>query len=201
MLPDTAAEKTITLTVNKYTPQFTWNASNTPYYYGTSIPNIFSTTNPDVEVTFESDNEAFARVENNTLYIANAHETATITVEQKENYKWNAQTKTYTITPVKENNHVEFTYTQAMFNDGTITTQKVAGESCKWDGNGVKLESGATNWDDKFIVIHFEGIPKDISFKYKAQGEYEGIGNCIVGYPDMTPADKPRKENWVYYID
>ena len=164
----TAAEKTITLTVNKYTPQFTWNASNTPYYYGTSIPNIFSTTNPDVEVTFESDNEAFARVENNTLYIANAHETATITVEQKENYKWNAQTKTYTITPVKENNHVEFTYTQAMFNDGTITTQKVAGESCKWDGNGVKLESGATNWDDKFIVIHFEGIPKDISFKYKA---------------------------------
>ncbi len=33
------------------------------------------------------------------------------------------------------------------------------------------------------------------------QGEYEGIGNCIVGYPDMTPADKPRKENWVYYID
>lgn len=163
----TAAEKTITLTVNKYTPQFTWNASNTPYYYGTSIPNIFSTTNPDVEVTFESDNKAFARVENNTLYIANAHETATITVEQKENYKWNAQTRTYTITPVKENNHVEFTYTQAMFNDGTITTQKVASESCKWDGNGVKLESGATNWDDKFIVIHFEGIPKDISFKYK----------------------------------
>ena len=31
--------------------------------------------------------------------------------------------------------------------------------------------------------------------------EYEGIGNCIVGYPDMTPADKPRKENWVYYIN
>lgn len=31
--------------------------------------------------------------------------------------------------------------------------------------------------------------------------EYEGIGNCIVGYPDMLPAEKPRKENWVYYID
>ena len=30
--------------------------------------------------------------------------------------------------------------------------------------------------------------------------EYEGIGNCIVGYPDMQPAEKPRKENWVYYI-
>ena len=30
--------------------------------------------------------------------------------------------------------------------------------------------------------------------------EYEGIGNCIVGYADMKPTEKPRKENWVYYI-
>ena len=30
--------------------------------------------------------------------------------------------------------------------------------------------------------------------------EYEGIGNCIVGYADMQPAEKPRKENWVDYI-
>lgn len=33
------------------------------------------------------------------------------------------------------------------------------------------------------------------------EGEYEGIGNCVVGYPDMTPAEKPRKENWVYYVE
>ena len=33
-------------------------------------------------------------------------------------------------------------------------------------------------------------------------GEYEGIGNCVVGYPDgEVPAVKPRKENWVYYVD
>ncbi len=32
--------------------------------------------------------------------------------------------------------------------------------------------------------------------------EYEGIGNCIVGYPEKPlSAAKPRKENWVYYID
>ena len=30
------------------------------------------------------------------------------------------------------------------------------------------------------------------------EGEYEGIGNCIVGYPDVVPAKKPRKERWVY---
>ena len=33
------------------------------------------------------------------------------------------------------------------------------------------------------------------------EGEYEGVGNCIIGYPDHTPETKPRKENWVYYID
>ena len=33
------------------------------------------------------------------------------------------------------------------------------------------------------------------------EGEYEGIGNCIIGYPDgpLHP-DVPRKEGYVYYI-
>lgn len=31
-------------------------------------------------------------------------------------------------------------------------------------------------------------------------GEYEGIGNCILGYAEEEPAEKPRKENYVYYI-
>ena len=38
--------------------------------------------------------------------------------------------------------------------------------------------------------------------KLGIEGEYEGVGNCIVGYPDgEAPAVKPRKENWVYYVD
>ena len=32
------------------------------------------------------------------------------------------------------------------------------------------------------------------------EGEYEGIGNCVIGYPDHAPETKPRKENWVYYV-
>ena len=33
------------------------------------------------------------------------------------------------------------------------------------------------------------------------EGEYEGIGNCVLGSPDgEVPEVKPRKENWVYYI-
>lgn len=32
--------------------------------------------------------------------------------------------------------------------------------------------------------------------------EYEGIGHCILGYPDGDrPAAKPRKENYVYFVE
>ena len=33
------------------------------------------------------------------------------------------------------------------------------------------------------------------------EGNYEGIGHCILGYQDEEPETKPRKENYVYYID
>lgn len=33
------------------------------------------------------------------------------------------------------------------------------------------------------------------------EGEYEGIGHCILGYPEGDlPEARPRKENYVYYI-
>ena len=32
--------------------------------------------------------------------------------------------------------------------------------------------------------------------------EYEGIGNCIIGYADgPLPEAKPRKENWIYPVE
>ena len=41
---------------------------------------------------------------------------------------------------------------------------------------------------------------KAILQKLGLNGEYEGVGNCIVGYPDVVPEEKPRKENRIYYI-
>lgn len=36
--------------------------------------------------------------------------------------------------------------------------------------------------------------------KWGVEGDYVGIGNCILGYPDEEPEMKPRKENYVYYV-
>lgn len=34
------------------------------------------------------------------------------------------------------------------------------------------------------------------------EDEYEGVGNCILGYPDIVLSSPlPRKDNFVYYID
>ncbi len=33
------------------------------------------------------------------------------------------------------------------------------------------------------------------------EGNYEGIGNCIIGYAAETPAPKPRKPDYVRYIE
>lgn len=42
---------------------------------------------------------------------------------------------------------------------------------------------------------------KAILEKLGIKGEYEGIGNCVVGYAAAEPPQKPRKENRIYYVD
>lgn len=36
--------------------------------------------------------------------------------------------------------------------------------------------------------------------KWGVEGDWIGVGNCILGYPAEEPEMKPRKENWVYYV-
>ena len=47
----------------------------------------------------------------------------------------------------------------------------------------------------------FEGdYGKEMLAKLGIEGDYEGIGHCVLGYADQEPKAKPRKENYVYYI-
>lgn len=41
---------------------------------------------------------------------------------------------------------------------------------------------------------------KALLAKWGIEGDYIGIGNCILGYPDEVREMKPRKENYVYYV-
>lgn len=161
-----AADEDFVVTVTKNDPVFTWNNGSTTYYHNTSVANICSSTNTDYAFTIgESSDPMIANTSGNTLSILSKNGSANFTVSQAENYKWNSKEQTFTVTPENPSNHVPFTYTQAMYNDGSITTQKV---SSAWDGsNQVKFNEGGFNWDDKYIVIHFLGIPDTLSLEYK----------------------------------
>lgn len=42
---------------------------------------------------------------------------------------------------------------------------------------------------------------KEILKSLGIEGDYEGIGNCIIGYTDTPPAErKPRKDNYIYKV-
>ena len=36
--------------------------------------------------------------------------------------------------------------------------------------------------------------------KWGIEGDYEGIGHCILGYPAETPEAKPRKADYIHYV-
>ncbi|MBR4027272.1 MAG: diguanylate cyclase, partial [Lachnospiraceae bacterium] len=69
------------------------------------------------------------------------------------------------------------------------------------------LMNAAESLDVSSIWIHrakeeFEmDFGKQILAELGIEGNYEGIGHCVLGYaaePAKTPA--PRKENYVYYL-
>lgn len=42
---------------------------------------------------------------------------------------------------------------------------------------------------------------KDLLKSLGIEGNYEGIGHCLLGYPEEDGCLFPRKDNYVYYID
>lgn len=52
----------------------------------------------------------------------------------------------------------------------------------------------------KEVFDSLEG--KQILRELGIEGDYEGIGNCIIGFPsEEAPEAMPRKDHYVYYID
>lgn len=60
----------------------------------------------------------------------------------------------------------------------------------------------ASCWIHRAKEVFDSAEGKEILKSLGIEGEYEGIGNCILGYVDgPMPEAAPRKENYVYYID
>lgn len=55
-------------------------------------------------------------------------------------------------------------------------------------------------WINRAKEVFESDAGKELLRKWGIDGEYIGVGNCILGYPDEEREMKPRKENYVYYI-
>ena len=176
-----AADTSFVVTVSKHEPTFEWNKNNTAYYHNTSIANIFSTTNKDCNYTITSSDALVATVSNNTLYILakTSPSKATFTVTQDENYYWKGKTSYYDVTPTNPSNHLTMNYSQTLYDDGSITSKT---GTTQWEKDYVIIGDalgGGFNWNDKYIIIHFTGIPDKLSFNYRASTDDVSSSNGL----------------------
>ena len=63
-------------------------------------------------------------------------------------------------------------------------------------------EGVASCWIHRAKEVFDSPEGKEILQSLGIEGDYEGVGNLIIGYADgPAPETRPRKENYVYYID
>ena len=57
-------------------------------------------------------------------------------------------------------------------------------------------------WINRARQVYDSEEGKAILRELGIEGDYDGIGNCILGYADCElPEARPRKENWVYWAE
>ena len=166
--------------VSKHTPTFTWNSGSAAFNHDLDIANIFSSTNMDFAATSSSTNPNVAEMENYTLHIYNVDESdCRITMTQEENYKWNSAEETYNVVPVNRNNHLPFnTWNQAELNRFLDNSLTIDDDNNAWWRDSYVQLSGDGN---KSMVLHFEGMPDEISFQYACENNWGG-GNGTYWY-------------------
>ena len=169
----TGATASYNVTVNKHTPVFTLNpeVSSSPekLYFNQDYPNYFTTT-ANSPLTITSSDELVAKwvqgsnPQSYTLKTFSKTNSATLTAIQHENYYWARLEGSIDIQLQDPNNYVPFTI------DSEAKMKVFAlGNEKSWSNGGIQIGDGGDGFDyGKELVIHFIGIPKDLSFTYAA---------------------------------
>ncbi len=66
--------------------------------------------------------------------------------------------------------------------------------------NAAKAIGVGSCWINRAKEVFDSDEGRELLKKWGVEGEWTGVGNCILGYPDEDPAMKSRKENYVRYI-
>lgn len=181
------------ITISKHTPTYTWKD---PVYFNDTISNYFTTTNTASSIVIESQTDTdvakltdeFNPTSNNSLDLITFYKEAstTVTVSQVETYYWNGYSIPHTITPIDQNNHVTFTLTQEnyisafkhSFVDPAANDQSKGPDwqsgGIYFGGEGALEGDEGWNWNEKYYIIQFTGIPDSIYFDASRSGAATG---------------------------
>lgn len=197
------SSRSCTITIDKNTPTFTWKD---PVYFNQTISDYFTTNNnpneneyatevsitqestdPDVAIIYfnQEDDTDKHSLDLTTYYKETSPESSTqVTVYQAENWYWNAKEEPHTITPKNKNNHVSNTpITETNLNDFKIEYQDPWNNP--WTNDGIHFgepniggDDGGWNWNDKYIIIEFTGVPDSLFFTTATTGS-AGMDNPL----------------------
>ena len=164
---------TRTINVNRYDPTFDWSGLPDTLNFNTTFVNPVRSTS-DGAITYKSNKSAVTVTnDSTTLHTAETVDNSvTITAIQKPTYKYEGKTATKTVKVLKLRNHVKV---EVKSNETYLAVRKKTEGDVSWVGgsdNAIRLGGSETainkapawNWNDKYIDVKFEGIPKTISF-------------------------------------
>ena len=67
--------------------------------------------------------------------------------------------------------------------------------------NAAKAIGLGSCWVNRAKEVFDSAEGKSLLAQWGVEGDVIGAGNCILGYPDENPAMKPRKPDYIRYID
>ena len=67
--------------------------------------------------------------------------------------------------------------------------------------NAAKAMGLGSCWINRAKEVFATEEGKQLLAQWGVEGDYIGVGNCILGYPDEEPAMKPRKPDYIRYVD
>lgn len=162
-----SGSKSFTVNVVKRIPDFTWTVPdeclvNSVFYNAIAIEDADESL-----MTVTIADGTIATYEDGILRVGNVVGSTGIQVKHAGNSKWQERIENYTLNAVSSPTHVEFTLTKDNYN------VFIAGGSGSYDWNsdnyshtGLRVGDGGGgfNWDDKFRIIKFDGIPDKLYF-------------------------------------
>ena len=181
------------ITVEKYTPVITWNLEST-YPWGSQIMIPVSSSNEELPFTVTSSDPSKADYVNGQIEVYNINGNVTFTLSQPGNYKWADATNnnTFTFNCFKPANHLPFLLASSNYSHYKSSVSST--NDVSWSNNGVQCGTtgGGFNWDDKYIDLHFTGIPNRLTFDYQTNNNVIGNHSGVEWYVQF----KTETGNW-----